>query len=168
MYRSKGWIRRGAFAIMLVAVVTGGCAKTTPRASAPPVETSDPWSASQLIRPAELDSMLAGAPETRPMLLHVGFSVLYHGGAIPGSRYAGPASRPEGLAALTQAVKDTPRDREIVLYCGCCPWDHCPNMRPAFRTMRDLGFTRVRALYITRDLDHDWVSRGFPIEKPTD
>jgi len=163
---------RRAFAAGLIVLVTGaaigGCSKPAPHAATPPIEPSDPWTAADLMRPAELDSVLAGPESARPLLLHVGFGVLYHGGAIPGSRYVGPGSKPEGIAAMQATVKDLPRDRAIVIYCGCCPWDHCPNMRPAFRALRDLGFTRVRALYITKNLDTDWAEAGFPIEKPTD
>ena len=61
-------------------------------------------------------------------------------------------------------MKSVPKDRSIVLYCGCCPWNHCPNMRPAFKTMKQLGFTNVRALYITKNMDTDWVHKGLPIE----
>jgi hypothetical protein len=146
----------------------GGCSKAAPRAATPAVDPSDPWTAADLIRPAELDSMIAGPDSTRPMLLHVGFNVLYRGGAIPGSRYVGPGSKPEGIAAMQAAVRELPHDRPIVLYCGCCPWDHCPNMRPAFRAIHDMGFTHVRALYITKNLDTDWAEAGFPIEKPKD
>ena len=163
---------RRTIAIGVIALVTsaaiGGCNKPAPRAATPPIEASDPWTAADLIRPAELDSVLAGPASARPLLLHVGFNVLYHGGAIPGSRYVGPGSKPEGIAAIQAAVKDLPRDRAIVIYCGCCPWDHCPNMRPAFRAIHEMGFTRVRALYVVKNLDTDWAEAGFPIEKPTD
>jgi rhodanese-related sulfurtransferase len=130
------------------------------------VVRGDPWKAAQLIRPAELARVLADSTAPKPLLLHVGFKPLYRAGAIPGSRYVGAGSRPEGLAALRRAVKGVPKDRNIVLYCGCCPWDHCPNMRPAFRTMRGLGYTNVRAMLITKNLDDDWVAKGYPIEKP--
>jgi hypothetical protein len=112
--------------------------------------------------------MLKGPAGEKPLLLHVGFKVLYRAGAIPGTRYVGAGSRPEGIAALRREVRDVPRARSIVLYCGCCPWDHCPNMRPAFRALREMGFKNVRALYIEKDLDTDWVNAGFPLEKPRD
>ena len=130
------------------------------------VLASDPWNAVQIIRPAELAKLIAGPAADAPLLLHVGFKPLFRGGAIPGSRYVGPGRTAEGIASLKRAVKGLPNDRSIVLYCGCCPWDHCPNMRPAFKAMRQLGFTHVRALYITKNLDTDWVDKGFPIETP--
>ena len=70
------------------------------------------------------------------------------------------------IRAMLAAVEGEPKDRDIVIYCGCCPWQNCPNMKPAFAAMREAGFTNVRALMIDRDLDRDWVDRGSPIEKP--
>jgi hypothetical protein len=31
-----------------------------------------------------------------------------------------------------------------------------------------MGFTNVRVLYIAKDMDTDWVGRGYPFEKPAD
>jgi rhodanese-related sulfurtransferase len=90
--------------------------------------------------------------------------VLYRGKHIPNSLYAGPASTPEGLATLQAAAAKLPRDAEIVVYCGCCPWDHCPNMRPAMDLLRRMGFTRVKALYIPTNMVKDWFDQGYPAE----
>jgi hypothetical protein len=165
-----------AAALTLLVAAGAGCtpaareatSSTSSSASAPPVVAGDPWSAVQLERPAELAAQLKDTTSAKPLLLHVGFRVLYRAGAIPGTVYAGPGSRDEGIAALKTAVRGVPHGRAIVLYCGCCPWDHCPNMRPAFTALRDLGFTNVRALYIAKDLDGDWTNAGYPIEKPRD
>ncbi len=160
--------RRTARRLVLAATVGllaawGSACTAAPR----PVTSGDPWKAAQIVRPADLARQLKAKGE-HPLLLHVGFKVLYRGGAIPGSRYVGPGSTDEGLATLRAAVKDLPRDRNIVIYCGCCPWDHCPNMRPAFRTLAGLGFTHVRALFIAKNLESDWVNPGYPIEQPAE
>jgi thiosulfate/3-mercaptopyruvate sulfurtransferase len=101
------------------------------------------------------------------MLVHVGVRVLYRAGAIPGSIYAGPGSDATGIDALLAVVKDQPKDRDIVLYCGCCPAVNCPNMKPAFAAMREAGFTNVKALWIEKNFDTDWVNHGYPTEKPS-
>lgn len=62
-------------------------------------------------------------------------------------------------------MQEIPLTREIVLYCGCCPWRDCPNIRPAFRVFRELGFTRVKVLYLPASFAQDWVEKGFPVEK---
>jgi len=116
-----------------------------------------------LIQPNELASRVQ-AKGAQPALIHVGFNVLYRNKHIPNSVYAGPASTPEGLAALRAAAGKLPRDGEIVVYCGCCPWDHCPNVKPAMELLKQMGFTRAKALYVPTNMDADWFSRGYPSE----
>ena len=101
----------------------------------------------------------------RPALVHVGFDTLYKGSHIPGSVYAGPASEPEGIAALKKTLKPMSRQKEIVLYCGCCPWEDCPNVRSAVATARAMGFKHIRSLYIPRSFQQDWVDKGLPTVK---
>ncbi len=116
-----------------------------------------------LIQPKDLAAALA-AKQARPPIFHVGFNVLYRSKHIAGSAYAGPAAKPEGLAMLKAAVDKLPRDREIVIYCGCCPWDHCPNVKPAMELLRQMGFTKAKALYVPDNLKVDWIDRGYPVE----
>jgi thiosulfate/3-mercaptopyruvate sulfurtransferase len=103
-----------------------------------------------------------------PAVFQVGPNVLYRSKHIPGAVYAGPAAETQGLAALRAATAKMPREREIVVYCGCCPWDHCPNVKPALDLLRGMGFTRVKALYIPTNFKADWIDRGYPVrEGPT-
>jgi len=121
-----------------------------------------------LIQPKDLAAKLAaGGSAAKPVILQVGPNVLYRSKHIPASAYAGPAAKPEGLELLKSAVAKLPRDREIVLYCGCCPWDHCPNIRPAVAALEGMGFTHVKAMYLPTDFKADWIDRGYPVEPPT-
>jgi thiosulfate/3-mercaptopyruvate sulfurtransferase len=58
-----------------------------------------------------------------------------------------------------------PRTNLIVLYCGCCPWDHCPNVKPADDTLHAMGFTNVKVLYISNNFGTNWVDKGYPVAK---
>jgi thiosulfate/3-mercaptopyruvate sulfurtransferase len=118
---------------------------------------AEPWTQSELMSPAQLARRLNSA-----LVIHVGFPALYHGAHIAGSSYAGPGAKEQGIQELKNRVANEPRDREIILYCGCCPWDHCPNIRPAFAALKQMGFTNVRALAIPTNLKTDWVDHGFP------
>jgi hypothetical protein len=51
----------------------------------------------------------------------------------------------------------------IVLYCGCCPWSHCPNLNPAYDTLRQMGFSKVKVLYLANNFGADWVDKGYPV-----
>jgi thiosulfate/3-mercaptopyruvate sulfurtransferase len=126
---------------------------------------SDPWTKAQLISPEALNKLLVQTKSAQPLIIQVGFRSLYIQGHIPESVYYGPASRPEGLAELRKYVHDFPRHQEIVIYCGCCPWSECPNVRPAFKALKEMGFTRVKVLEIPDRLSTDWVAKGYPLDK---
>jgi thiosulfate/3-mercaptopyruvate sulfurtransferase len=167
--------RLGPAAGVGLVIATGGLwAASKPADRAPqPLAAEQPDSvpattlaARDLVQPDELARMLAGPASRRPMLLHVGFKVLYRSGHIPGSRYAGPASKPESLATLRNALRPLSRQTPVVLYCGCCPWEDCPNVVPALRIAHAMGFKQARVLYVSRNLEHDWIDRGLPTTDP--
>ena len=119
-----------------------------------------------LIQPNEVAAQLA-AKGTHAAVFQVGPNVLYRGKHIPGAVYAGPGSRPEGLELLKQAVDKLARDREIILYCGCCPWGNCPNVKPAMEMLKQMGFTHAKAMYIETNFAKDWTDKGYPVEGGT-
>jgi thiosulfate/3-mercaptopyruvate sulfurtransferase len=101
----------------------------------------------------------------KPLMIQVGSHVLYTQAHIPGSEYIGPASSPAGLQQLQQRVASLPKTKSIVLYCGCCPWNHCPNVKPAYDALAGMGFTNVKVLYIPGNFGADWVDKGYPTAK---
>jgi len=121
--------------------------------------------ASRLINPDELVKILQSAKSEKPLMIQVGSHVLYMQAHIPGSEYIGPSSSDSGLQALRKRVEPLPRNKFIVLYCGCCPWNHCPNVKPADDALRAMGFTNVKVLYIAGNFGIDWVDRGYPVAK---
>ncbi len=116
---------------------------------------------SALMQPADLVALLS----KKPMVICVAFPFLYRAAHIEGALYGGAGSKPEGLATLTALVKSVAKDKEIVLYCGCCPWDHCPNLEPAYSKLKSLGYTRVKAVMIPTNLHTDWITKGYPTTK---
>jgi hypothetical protein len=116
-----------------------------------------------LIQPKDLAAQLT-AKGAKPVILQVGPNFLYRAKRIPGAIFAGPGNRTEGLELLRKSVKDLPRDRELVIYCGCCPWDKCPNIKPAFDVLKGMGFTRVKAMYSASNFKTDWTDHGYPVE----
>ncbi len=156
---------------LVAALAAVGCnseqsAHTAGGASPDVVRPGDPWASAQVIEPAALAAQLGSAGTEPPVLLHVGFKRLFDQGGIPGSQYAGPGQTPEGLALLQQVTASVPKDKPIVVYCGCCPWKDCPNMAPAFRQLADAGYTNVRALHVAKNFTEDWVEQGYPVDTP--
>src|SRR5579862_9905725 len=116
---------------------------------------------SELINPEDLVKTIH-AGKAMPLMLQVGSHVLYAQAHIPGSEYIGQGSNDAGLQQLRKRVESLPRGKSIVLYCGCCPWNHCPNVQPAFEALRAMGFTKVKVLYIADNFGTNWVDKGYP------
>jgi thiosulfate/3-mercaptopyruvate sulfurtransferase len=119
--------------------------------------------ASRLINPDDLVKILRSPNSKKPLMIQVGSHVLYTQAHIPGSEYIGPASSESGLQSLRKRVESSPRNKFIVLYCGCCPWIHCPNVKPADDALYAMGFTNVKILYIANNFGADWVEKGYPV-----
>ncbi len=129
-----------------------------------PLHAAETHDKAQLIQPEELVKILQSKGE-KPVILMIGFKVLYAQAHIPGAELMGPASEERGLAQLRERAKSLSKKRSIVLYCGCCPWTHCPNIDPALKYLRDQGFTNVKALYLANNFGQDWMNKGYPVEK---
>jgi len=52
-----------------------------------------------------------------------------------------------------------------VIYCGCCPFEHCPNVRPAFQLLNEMKFTNQKLLNLSTNLKTDWIDKGYPVAK---
>ena len=118
----------------------------------------------QLIQPDSLNRLLQAGGANVPLMFQVGSHLMFTQAHIPGSIYAGAGAQPSGLQLLASKVASTPKNKLIVIYCGCCPWGHCPNVGPAYKKLRDLGFTNVKALYLANNFGDDWVTKGYKVE----
>jgi thiosulfate/3-mercaptopyruvate sulfurtransferase len=128
--------------------------------------SSDPWAASQTVTPAALVAELIAKEQAgKPTVVCVGFRALYQGAHIPGASFHGAASTSNGIADLKDWARLGPRAANVVLYCGCCPLERCPNLKPAFLTLRDAGFTNLRVLLLPHDFNTDWIEKGYAVEK---
>ena len=122
----------------------------------------DPWPKTDLVQPADFAAQLQSGKT--PMVISVAFSVLYRSRHILHAVEAGPTEKPENIEALKKLVARSPKDADIVIYCGCCPMVRCPNVRPAYRTLKELGFTHVRVLEVPTNMHVDWYTKGYPSE----
>jgi thiosulfate/3-mercaptopyruvate sulfurtransferase len=125
----------------------------------------DPWADSQLVQPAKFAHELVDKYSSVPTVIYVGFRSLYAGGHIPGASYHGTASTEEGLADLKKWADTLPRTTELVIYCGCCPFAKCPNIRPGFSALDKMGFKKMRVIVFPTSFAADWAEKGYPIQK---
>jgi rhodanese-related sulfurtransferase len=121
--------------------------------------------ADHLIQPQRLNDLLQASKPGSTLVLQVGSRLLFQEAHIPGSEYVGPGGQPAGLELLRKRVASLAKDQPIVLYCGCCPWERCPNVARAYAALREMGFNKVKVLYIANNFGADWVARGYRVEK---
>ena len=126
---------------------------------------TDPWTAAQTVQPAQFASELQLPKVPHPLVIYVGVRALYNGGHIPGALYYGPGSSEQSIGELTKYAATLPKDSDVVLYCGCCPLEKCPNLRPAFTALKGMGFARLRVLLLPTSFNVDWVEKGYPVQK---
>lgn len=129
-------------------------------------QSASALSQSQLIKPDELVRLLQSG-KSKPLILNVGPRMLYVQAHIPGAEFIGAGSDPEAIKQLGRRVQSLRHNQPIILYCGCCPWTHCPNVAPAYAELHKLGFTNVKVLYIADNLGTDWVYKGYPTVRGT-
>ena len=91
------------------------------------------------------------------LILSIGFEAV-----IKNSTDLGPSSKPENLSKLKDYLKNVKKDKEIVFYCGCCPFARCPNIKPAFKTLQEMGFKNVKLLNIATNIKTDWLDKNYP------
>jgi thiosulfate/3-mercaptopyruvate sulfurtransferase len=129
-------------------------------------KAADPWTSAQVLHAAEFAGELGSAKGAdSPIIFYVGFHTLFEGGHIPGASFYGTASKEEGLTDLKKSVVALPRLANLVIYCGCCPFDKCPNIRPAYKALNEMGFSHVRVLVLPTSFAADWVEKGYPMQK---
>ena len=114
------------------------------------------WTSEQLMQPADLAQAL-NDNKNIPLIYCVGPGVV-----IPHSIDIGMTDKPENIQKLKDSLKKVNRDANIVIYCGCCPFDGCPNVRPAIALLKQMKFTNYHLLNLPHNIKTDWISKGYP------
>lgn len=154
-------------AVAAGALLTAGLALLPLHGARSSAATSpDPWTSAQIVQPADLVMELSASQSAqKPVVVCVGMRTYFKNAHVPGAVLHGPAMSQSGLDDLKKWAQPLPRSANLVVYCGCCPLAGCPNLRPGFSALRQMGFRRLRVLTVPNSFATDWVEKGFPIEK---
>lgn len=117
------------------------------------------WKPDELMKPAELSAKIKENKQV-PVLFSVG-----PGAVIPQSKDIGMVRDADNLKLFKEELDKLPRDTQVVVYCGCCPYEHCPNVRPAVQALREMKFTNFRLLDLPHNIKVDWINKGYPVNK---
>jgi thiosulfate/3-mercaptopyruvate sulfurtransferase len=118
----------------------------------------EPWTNSQLLNPADLAATLNNPKAPKPYLFCIGPQTV-----IKGSIDIGPTVEKENLEKLSEQLKKLPENADIVIYCGCCPFSRCPNIRPAFELLNSMHFKNQKLLNLSHNVKVDWIDHGYPV-----
>jgi hypothetical protein len=142
-------------ALLLSFASFGAKAQTSPK----PMETlpvANQWSDGQLLEPSVLAAEIKAGDA--PVIFNIGAVE-----DIKGAKHIGPVGKAENLEKFKSALTSLPNSTTIVIYCGCCPFSKCPNIRPAFIELKKLGFTNIKLLNLSTNLKTNWISMGYPL-----
>jgi len=114
------------------------------------------WTKDQLIEPVTLAQTIE-ANKNVPLIYCVGPGVV-----IPHSIDIGMTKDEKNLQKFKDSLKTVPRNANIVIYCGCCPFEHCPNVRPAISLLKEMKFTNYQLLNLPHNIKTDWIAKGYP------
>lgn len=117
------------------------------------------WTPKQLIQPAELAEKISNKKDV-PVIFSVG-----PGATIPNSIDIGMGKEKENLEKLKKELSALPAETKVVVYCGCCPFEHCPNVRPAINVLKEMKFTNFQLLNLEHNIKTDWIDKGYPVVK---
>lgn len=140
---------------VLMAVLTFFFANITGILSA---QTTDPWTSKDLIEPAALANIIDQATGQKPTIFNIGPLA-----DIKGALNIGSTANKAGLDKLRKSLAGVPKDKMVVIYCGCCPFRSCPNIRPAFNLLKELGYKNPKLLNLKQNLKVDWTDYGYPL-----
>lgn len=121
---------------------------------------TEPWKENQLMPPAGLAATINNSSAAKPVIFSIG-----PGAIVKGSIDIGPAQEKDNLQKLKEQLSKLPKDAAIVIYCGCCPFANCPNIRPAFQLLNKMKFTNQKLLNLPNNIKVDWIDKGYPMNK---
>jgi thiosulfate/3-mercaptopyruvate sulfurtransferase len=121
---------------------------------------AEPWTSNQLMAPAELNKILNNSKASQPVIFSIGFQDI-----IKNSIDIGPGRDKESIKKLKQHLSKLSKDSFIVIYCGCCPFDKCPNVRPVFNLLNEMGFKNHKLLNLPQNIKVDWIDKGYAVKK---
>lgn len=118
------------------------------------------WTEKQLIESSELAKILNDPKALKPIIYSIG-----PGGNIKGSVEMGAAQEKGNLDKLQMELSKLAKDTDIVIFCGCCPFKDCPNIRPAFKMLNEMKFTNHKLLNLSHNLKVNWIDKGYPMNE---
>lgn len=120
-------------------------------------QNQEPWNSDQLVEPAILASKISQNDVNDILIVSVGPDAV-----IKNSVDIGATQEKENIKKLENYLENVSKDKEVIIYCGCCPFDRCPNIRPAFILLNNMRFKNAKLLDIPKNIKVNWIDNDYP------
>jgi hypothetical protein len=114
----------------------------------------------KMIEPSKLIEIIKNPSAPKPMIFNVGPSP-----NIPGAIKIGDLADPINKEKLKEKLINIPKNKNIVVYCGCCKLEDCWNIHEANKLLTNLNYSNFKILNLPTDFYTDWINKKYPIEQ---
>ncbi len=117
------------------------------------------WTSKDLTAPSDLAATLKSNKNV-PIMFSIG-----PGAIIPNSIDIGMVKDEKNMDKFREQISKLPKTANILIYCGCCPYKHCPDVRPAIALLKNMKFTNYHLLDLPQNIKTDWIAKGYPTKE---
>jgi thiosulfate/3-mercaptopyruvate sulfurtransferase len=117
------------------------------------------WKKEQLMDTKELADKINVKSKDLPLIFNVGPME-----AIKTAVNLGLGTSVTAMEKLKSTLSMENKNRVVVVYCGCCSYANCPNIKPAYDALIKGGFKNAKVLDLPEGIKPDWVAKGYPME----
>ena len=117
------------------------------------------WKKEQLMSTTDLSIKIKTNSKDKPLIFNVGPME-----NIKGAIEVGAATNVTFGSKVISYLTMENKTKSIVVYCGCCSYSSCPNIKPAYDYLIAQGYKNTKVLELPEGIKPDWVAKGYPIE----
>lgn len=117
------------------------------------------WKKEQLMSTKELADKITANAKDKPLVFNVGPME-----NIKTAVAMGAATNITFADKMKSTLAMENKNRAVVVYCGCCSYSSCPNIKPAYDILIAQGFKNTKVLELPEGIKPDWVAKGYPME----
>lgn len=114
---------------------------------------------SELMQTKELSDIIKAGKGKQVHILNIGVER-----RIKNSIEIGIVSSPSKFKILQSTLSKYNKSDLIVIYCGCCKLENCPNVAQAAEKIKGMGFKNLKILNMVDGINEDWIDKGYQME----